>query len=72
MTYEEVFNSINNYIFNHVPQDCSSSPADIYEDWRRATGIMVQDAELTVTILETINRLKNYDRTLLKELIEHP
>lgn len=70
MDIEDVLKSVNEYILSDVPSDTIKTPVEIYEDWRAKTGIHVHDSLLALTILETINQQKNYNREILQQLKE--
>lgn len=66
MTVHEVLTSINEYVLNEIPENTALSSIDIYEQWRIATGIHIHDAQTAMTCIETIEKLKNYNRDILR------
>ncbi len=66
MTIHDVLISINEYVINEIPENTMLSALDIYEQWRNVTGIHIHDAQTTMTCIEMIEKLKNYNRNILR------
>lgn len=67
MTDKEIFQSLNEFIYNYVNVNTTLSAVDIYEKWRQYSGIIVHRPDLAAFLLECIENMKNYNRDKLKD-----